>query len=59
VVLHINMPEAQSLTDLEVCERWHKLYKGTRLTQKCIKGELLDEAQILAVKKNWTTGGLN
>ena len=45
------MPEAQSLTDLEVCERWHKLYKGTRLTQKCIKGELLDEAQILAVKE--------
>ena len=27
VVLHINMAEAQSLTDLEVCERWHKLYK--------------------------------
>ena len=51
VVLHINMAEAQSLTDLEVCERWHKLYKGTLLTQKFFKGELLDEAQILAVKE--------
>ncbi|WP_185236425.1 hypothetical protein [Teredinibacter franksiae] len=51
VVLHINNAEAQSLTDLEVCERWHKLYKGTLLTQKFLKGELLDEAQILAVKE--------
>ena len=51
VVLHINMAEAQSLTDLEVCERWHKLYKGTLLTQKLLKGELLDEAQWLAVKE--------
>ena len=51
VVLHINMAEAQSLTDLEVCERWHKLYKGTLLTQEFLKGELLDEAQWLAVKE--------
>ncbi|WP_185233782.1 hypothetical protein [Teredinibacter franksiae] len=51
VVLHINMAEAQSLTDLEVCERWHKLYKGTLLTQKFAKSEPLDEAQWLAVKE--------
>ncbi len=49
LVLHINMPEALSLTDLEVCERWHKLYKGTLLTQRFLKGELLDEAQWQAV----------
>ncbi|SMF03479.1 hypothetical protein SAMN02745866_00287 [Alteromonadaceae bacterium Bs31] len=50
LVLHINMPEAHSLSDLEVCERWHKLYKGTLLTQKFLKGESLDEAQWQAVK---------
>jgi hypothetical protein len=59
VVLHINMAEAQSLTDLEVCERWHKLYKGTLLTQKFAKSEPLDEAQWLAVKESWINGGLN
>ena len=51
VVLHINMAQAHNLSDLEVCERWHKLYKGTLLTQKFVKSEPLDEAQWLAVKE--------
>jgi len=51
VVLHINMAEIQGLTDLEVCERWHKVYKGTLLTQMFVKGEPLDEAQWLAVNE--------
>ena len=37
-VLHINAAKAHSLTDLEVCERWHRLYKGTLLTQKIRSG---------------------
>ena len=51
VVLHINKPEACSLTDLDVCERWHKLYKGTLLTQAFVKGDTLDESQWQAVKE--------
>ncbi|WP_028886315.1 hypothetical protein [Teredinibacter turnerae] len=50
VVLHINSTEAHNLSHLEVCERWHKLYKGTRLTQKFLRGDTLDEAQWQAVK---------
>jgi hypothetical protein len=50
-VSHINIAEAHSLTDLEVCERWHKVYKGTLLTQMFVKGGPLDEAQWLAVKE--------
>jgi hypothetical protein len=44
VVLHINIAEAHKLTDLEVCERWHQVYKGILLTQMFVKGEPLDEA---------------
>lgn len=51
VVLYINMAEAQSLTDLQVCERWHRLYKGTLLTQKFAKGEALDETEHRTVKE--------
>jgi len=31
VALYINIDQAKSLTNLEVCERWHHLYKGTLL----------------------------
>ena len=51
IVLYINKPEACSLTDLDVCERWHKLYKGTLLTQAFVKGDTLDESQWQAVKE--------
>jgi len=51
VVLYINMAEAHSLTDKEVYERWHQLYKGSLLTQKFVRDEPLDGAQWLAVKE--------
>jgi len=47
----INIVEAHILTDLEVCECWHKLYKGTLLTQMFVKDEPLEEGQRLAVKE--------
>lgn len=55
VVLHINKDEALRLSDLEVCERWHKLFKGTLLTQKFVRGELLDDTQWQAVKAKLDT----
>lgn len=50
VVLHINSTENQRLTDMEVCQRWHSLYKGTPLTLKYLLGEALDTIQWQAVK---------
>jgi len=50
VVLHINSAENQRLTDMEVCQRWHSLYKGTPLTLKYLLGETLDNIQWQAVK---------
>ena len=49
-VLHINAAKAHGLTDLEVCERWHRLYKGTVLTQKFARQDPMNKAEQVAVK---------
>ena len=49
-VLHINAAKAHHLTDLEVCERWQRLYKGTVLTQKFAKQDPMNKAEQVAVK---------
>ena len=55
LVLHINSAESQKLTDMEVCQRWHKLYKGTLLTQKYLKSEALDDIEWQTVKEKLDT----
>ena len=52
VVLHINVSTAMHWSDQELCERWHKLYKGTALSQRFVRGEALDsvEMQTLQIK---------
>ena len=50
VVLHINAAKAHSLSDLEVCERWHRIYKGTVLTQKFVKQCPMNKAELVAAK---------
>ena len=49
LVLHINKFKSEHWTDLEVCQRWHQLFKGTVLTQRFARGELLDDAENDAV----------
>ncbi len=49
-VLHINAAKAHGLSDLEVCERWHRLYKGTVLTQKFARQDSMNKAEQVAVK---------
>ncbi|MDO6424974.1 transposase, partial [Saccharophagus degradans] len=39
-----------TLSDLEVCQRWHRLYKGTLLTQQFEQGKALTQAELEAVK---------
>ena len=50
VVLHINAAKAHSLTDLEVCERWHRIYRGTVLTQKFARQDPMNKAEQVAAK---------
>ena len=45
VILHINMAEAHSLTDLDVFKRRYKPYNSTLLTQAFTKGDKLDKSQ--------------
>ena len=51
VVLHINKTREAGLNDHQVCQRWHQLFKGTPLTQKFERGEVLSEADSFAVKE--------
>lgn len=50
VVLHINKAETCHWTDQEVCERWHKLFKGTLLTQKFVRDEPLTNIELEVIK---------
>ena len=43
VVLHIDKEQALNWSELEVLERWHKLYSGTLLTQRFMHQPLRDD----------------
>ncbi|NRB26047.1 transposase [Shewanella sp.] len=46
LVLRIDIELANSWTDREVVEQWHQLFKGTELTQRFAKGELVAEQNL-------------
>jgi REP element-mobilizing transposase RayT len=50
VVLHINKKLCNRLSDRDVCERWHKLYKGTFLTHKFLNRTPLSKAETKALE---------
>ena len=58
LVLFINKSQVDNLTDLEVIERWRKIYKGPDIIQRFIAGEKLSKehheliAQIVGTWRN-------
>ena len=50
LVLHIDIDLANSWSDREVLEHWHKCFKGTEVTQKFAKGELIAAYQVSQLK---------
>jgi REP element-mobilizing transposase RayT len=50
VVLRIQPQQAANLTDIEVIDRWHRLFKGTLLTQQFRQGVRLSQTQLSTVK---------
>jgi REP element-mobilizing transposase RayT len=50
VVLHVDEEQAKQWSMDEVLTRWHKLYKGTLLTQQYCRGEQLIEPLLEMVK---------
>jgi len=51
IVLHVDQTKARNLSDLEIVQRWHQLYKGNLLTKKLERGDELSEAQ-MAILEN-------
>ena len=50
VVLYINKARCLNWSDREVCERWHRLFKGTSLTQRFLRNETLTDAELMALR---------
>lgn len=50
VVLHINKLDESRWSDKDICERWHRIFKGTPLTQKFVRNEPLTIVELEAVK---------
>lgn len=51
VVLHINRSMAEGWSELEVIERWHRLFKGSLLSQRYYSGESLGKAELDALSE--------
>ena len=49
VTLHINSEQALSWSELEVVEHWHRLFKGSLLSQRFFQGEALSKAERYAL----------
>ena len=50
VVLYIDLETANNWSDREVVEQWHNLFNGTALTQKFVKGEVIEECMVAQLK---------
>jgi len=49
VVLHVDVKQTQVWSDNDVAERWHRLHKGTLLTQMFVRGDTLSQGQQLTL----------
>jgi hypothetical protein len=45
VVLHVDREQGLAWSDAEVIERWHRLFKGSLLSQRFIRGEILEQVE--------------
>jgi REP element-mobilizing transposase RayT len=50
LVLRIDIELANSWSDREVVEQWHRCFNGTELSQKFAKGEVIEEHQVAKLK---------
>ncbi len=59
VIVHINMNEAAAWSDLEVVQRWQRIFKGTAESQKYSKGKTLSVNENQSLKNSLSTWRLN
>ena len=55
LVLYIDIETANTWSDREVAEQWHKCFNGTPLTQKFVKGEVIDDYLVAQLKYSIAT----
>ena len=49
IILYINKSQVDSLTDLEVIERWRTIYVGPDIIQRFVNGEKMSSAQYVLI----------
>jgi REP element-mobilizing transposase RayT len=54
VVLHVDVKQTQVWSDYDVVLRWHRLHKGTLLTQMFVRGETIGKGQMLTLDNTIT-----
>jgi REP element-mobilizing transposase RayT len=54
VVLHVDVKQTQVWSDVDVVQRWHRLHKGTLLTQMLVRGDTIGEGQRLTLDNTIT-----
>jgi hypothetical protein len=50
IVLYIDVDKVNQWSDRDVVEQWHKCFNGTALTQKFVKGEVIEECMVAQLK---------
>ncbi len=50
VVLSVDIYESNRWTDKEVVEHWHQIFLGTEVTQKFVKGEVIESFEVNSLK---------
>jgi len=50
LVLRVDIYEANAWSDREVVAHWHQLFKGTDITQKFAKGEVIESVEVNSLK---------
>ena len=51
LVLHVDVDKALGWSDKQVIALWHTLYKGTLLTQKFMRDEVLSQGEIITLNE--------
>ncbi|OBT16320.1 transposase [Vibrio sp. UCD-FRSSP16_10] len=55
VILRIDVDTANNWSDRKVLQQWHKLFKGDELTQKFVRGELIEAHEVARLKHSIAT----
>ncbi|BAJ01880.1 Transposase IS200-like domain-containing protein [Shewanella violacea] len=50
VVLSVDIYESNRWSDKEVVEHWHQIFLGTEVTQKFVKGEVIESYEVESLK---------